>query len=321
MGHTPQRTARPRFTSAVRRAARPLPRLGRRRELDARVPGARATAPAPGDDRAEEERRPGRRASPPARSCRSRTGSRPRGSSPPARRRRRTVSRLVRRAAARARSRAGAPSPRAAAAGPPWVVTIRWASAGTASAFTSSGSAWSRSCATARACAHRTSATEERGDAPSATSGAERVAVTSSTAYGRRRRPRRRSGRPPAARRTSSATAPARARRAGGRRAAASRRRRRCPGRGSRPGPTWRTGRAGPRGAGRCRGARSGSPWRPEEGLGQRARDAVDGDLALLHRLEQRRLGAGRGPVDLVDQDDVGEDGPGTNRNSRRAWS
>ena len=35
---------------------------------------------------------------------------------------------------------------------------------------------------------------------------------------------------------------------------------------------------------------------------------AVDGDLPLLHALEQRRLGLRRGPVDLVADDDVGED-------------
>jgi hypothetical protein len=32
------------------------------------------------------------------------------------------------------------------------------------------------------------------------------------------------------------------------------------------------------------------------------------GDRALLHRLEQRGLGLGRGAVDLVGQDEVGED-------------
>ena len=35
---------------------------------------------------------------------------------------------------------------------------------------------------------------------------------------------------------------------------------------------------------------------------------AVDRHLPLLHRLEQRRLGAGRHAVDLVDQQQVGED-------------
>ena len=43
-------------------------------------------------------------------------------------------------------------------------------------------------------------------------------------------------------------------------------------------------------------------------GRGQRAGDAVDRDLALLHRLEQRGLGLGRRPVDLVGQQQVGED-------------
>ncbi len=36
----------------------------------------------------------------------------------------------------------------------------------------------------------------------------------------------------------------------------------------------------------------------------------ADGDLALLHGLQQRALDLGRGPVDLVGQDDVGENRP-----------
>ena len=48
-----------------------------------------------------------------------------------------------------------------------------------------------------------------------------------------------------------------------------------------------------------------------EERLRQRVRVAVDGDLVLLHRFEQRGLGAGRGPVHLVDEDNVGEHRPG----------
>ena len=35
---------------------------------------------------------------------------------------------------------------------------------------------------------------------------------------------------------------------------------------------------------------------------------AADGDLALLHRFEQGGLRLGRRAVDLVGQDDVGED-------------
>ena len=46
-------------------------------------------------------------------------------------------------------------------------------------------------------------------------------------------------------------------------------------------------------------------------GLREGPRLAVDADLALLHRLEERRLGAGRGAVQLVDEDDVGEDRSG----------
>ena len=37
---------------------------------------------------------------------------------------------------------------------------------------------------------------------------------------------------------------------------------------------------------------------------------AADGDRVLLHRLEQGRLRLGRGPVDLVGQDDLREDRP-----------
>ena len=49
---------------------------------------------------------------------------------------------------------------------------------------------------------------------------------------------------------------------------------------------------------------RRGDQERPR----QRARDPVDRHLALLHRLEQRRLGLGRRPVDLVGEQQVGED-------------
>ena len=45
-----------------------------------------------------------------------------------------------------------------------------------------------------------------------------------------------------------------------------------------------------------------------EERLGQRVRVPVDGDLALLHRLEQRGLRLGGGAVDLVGDHDVRED-------------
>ena len=42
----------------------------------------------------------------------------------------------------------------------------------------------------------------------------------------------------------------------------------------------------------------------------QRQRLPQHGDLVFLHRFEHRRLGLGRGPVDLVGQDDVGEHRP-----------
>jgi hypothetical protein len=45
-----------------------------------------------------------------------------------------------------------------------------------------------------------------------------------------------------------------------------------------------------------------------EEGAGQRVRLAADGDLPLLHRLEQGALDLGGRAVDFVGQDQVGED-------------
>ena len=48
-----------------------------------------------------------------------------------------------------------------------------------------------------------------------------------------------------------------------------------------------------------------------EEGDGQAAGDAGHGGLLLLHGLQQGALGLGRGAVDLVGQDDVGEDRAG----------
>jgi hypothetical protein len=47
-----------------------------------------------------------------------------------------------------------------------------------------------------------------------------------------------------------------------------------------------------------------------DERLLERVRRVADRDLALLHRLEQRALHLRRGAVDLVRQDDVGEDRP-----------
>ena len=46
-------------------------------------------------------------------------------------------------------------------------------------------------------------------------------------------------------------------------------------------------------------------------GVGQPVGDAVDADLTLGHRLQQRRLGLGRRAVDLVGQQQIGEDRPG----------
>ncbi len=44
-----------------------------------------------------------------------------------------------------------------------------------------------------------------------------------------------------------------------------------------------------------------------QEGLRQGIRVRIDRDLAFVHGLEQRRLGLGSGAVDLVGQQDVGE--------------
>ena len=46
-------------------------------------------------------------------------------------------------------------------------------------------------------------------------------------------------------------------------------------------------------------------------GTRQLVRHGVDGDVALLHALEQAGLRLRRGAVDLVDEHDVGEDRPG----------
>ena len=48
-----------------------------------------------------------------------------------------------------------------------------------------------------------------------------------------------------------------------------------------------------------------------EERVGQRVRDAVDRDLVLRHALEQGRLRLRQRPVDLVDDEDAGEDRAG----------
>ena len=45
-----------------------------------------------------------------------------------------------------------------------------------------------------------------------------------------------------------------------------------------------------------------------EEGIGQRVCPVLDADLALRHALQQRGLGSGRGPVDLVRQQDTRHD-------------
>jgi hypothetical protein len=49
-----------------------------------------------------------------------------------------------------------------------------------------------------------------------------------------------------------------------------------------------------------------------EEGRRQGQRLALYRDLAFLHRFQKGALGTGRGAVDLIRQDDVGDDGAGT---------
>ena len=48
-----------------------------------------------------------------------------------------------------------------------------------------------------------------------------------------------------------------------------------------------------------------------QEGLGQRVGAGAHGDLVLAHGLQQGRLDLGRGPVDLVGQDQIVEQGAG----------
>ena len=57
-----------------------------------------------------------------------------------------------------------------------------------------------------------------------------------------------------------------------------------------------------------------------EERVGHRVGRAVDRRLALLHALEQARLGLRRRPVDLVGEDDLAMIGPGRNSNSWVFW-
>ena len=54
-----------------------------------------------------------------------------------------------------------------------------------------------------------------------------------------------------------------------------------------------------------------------EERSRQRVADRADGHGLLLHGFEQRRLGLGRGAVDLVGQHEVGEDRPGLELEAR----
>jgi acyl-CoA synthetase (NDP forming) len=61
----------------------------------------------------------------------------------------------------------------------------------------------------------------------------------------------------------------------------------------------------------------------PPNGLARNEKQAIeivacafDGDLALAHRFEQCALGARRGAVDFVREEDIGKDRPFVNRNS-----
>ena len=105
-----------------------------------------------------------------------------------------------------------------------------------------------------------------------------------------------------------------------GDRPAAARARRR--GRDSRARCASGSGRAATRAAGTCRPGRRVLRGDDEERIGQLARLALDGDLVLLHRLEQRALRLRRRAVDLVGEHDLREDrardGTGTARLARR---
>ena len=76
---------------------------------------------------------------------------------------------------------------------------------------------------------------------------------------------------------------------------------------GSRSSPAAGSGRAGPRAGGRCLRTRRGWRWRARGTAGQRERLALDGHLPLLHRLEQRGLRLRGRAVDLVGQQQPGE--------------
>ena len=80
--------------------------------------------------------------------------------------------------------------------------------------------------------------------------------------------------------------------------------------RDSRRGSSRGSDRAPPPAADRCPRTRPGSAWRTPRTTATAAARAVDRDLPLFHRLEQRRLRARRHPVDLVNEQQVGEHRP-----------
>ena len=71
------------------------------------------------------------------------------------------------------------------------------------------------------------------------------------------------------------------------------------------------SGRAALPAADRCLPARAGSASRAHGRAGQIVAGAGDGDVILLHRLQQRRLGARAGAVDLVGHQQLREDRAG----------
>ena len=90
--------------------------------------------------------------------------------------------------------------------------------------------------------------------------------------------------------------------------------------RGSRCGCAGESGRAATPGSGKVPSYSCGfCVASTMNGLRQHVRGVVEGDLRLVHRLEQARLGLGRGAVDLVGEHDVGEERAGLERRSRRA--
>ena len=230
-------------------------------------------------------------------------------------RRRRTSSTGPRASAARADHRAGtsAARPRRSPAAPPRrpaaTGSIRWASTGTASAWTSSGSTYSRPLSAARARAAPSSCSPARGLAPVSAQRVPARGLQERDDVGQQRlaRPHRLHlllGGEQLAQRAGALDAAARAARAAARSPGV----RRIPERHAREEPVQLRGRQAVGAVvADARVLRGDDHERPLERVGA----PVDGHLQLLHRLQQAGLRLRRGAVELVDEHDVGEDRAG----------